>query len=85
MSVFIVVLITGSCTKPDYKKVADDFIKSSTPLKDYTIRAVEDTASSDWKAVVVYVKQNNAIDAGTAFCITRRKDGCTEFNGLYEQ
>ena len=60
MSVFIVVLITGSCTKPDYKKVADDFIKSSTPLKDYTIRAVEDTASSDWKAVVVYVKQNNA-------------------------
>ena len=60
MSVFMVVLITGSCTKADYKKVADDFIKSATPLKDYTIKAVEDTASSDWKAVVVYVKQNNA-------------------------
>lgn len=60
ISVFMVVLSTGACTKPDYKKVTDDFIKSSTPLKDYTIRDVEDTASSDWKAVVVYVKQNNA-------------------------
>lgn len=57
--VFMIVLITGACAKPDYLKVADDFIKSSTPLKDYTIRTVEDTSSPDWKAVVVYVKQNN--------------------------
>ena len=56
----MLALINVSCTKPDYKKVAEDFIKTSTPLKDYTIKAVEDTASSDWKAVVVYVKQNNA-------------------------
>ena len=57
---FMLALINVSCTKPDYKKFADDFIKSATPLKDYTIKAVEDTVSPDWKAVVVYVKQNRA-------------------------
>ena len=49
-----------SCTKPDYKKITDDFIKASTPLKDYTIREVADTSSSNWKAVIVYVKRDRA-------------------------
>lgn len=60
LSVFIIVLINVSCTKPDYKKITDDFIKASTPLKDYTIREVADTNSSNWKAVIVYVKQGRA-------------------------
>lgn len=60
LSVFIIVLISVSCTKPDYKKVTNDFIKASTPLKDYTIREVADTSSSNWKAVIVYVKQDRA-------------------------
>ena len=59
LSVFIIVLINVSCTKPDYKKITNDFIKSSTPLKDkdYTIREVADTNSSNWKAVIVYAKR----------------------------
>ena len=60
MSVLIIVLINVSCTKPDYKKITDDFIKASTPLKDYTIREVADTSSSNWKAVIVYAKQGMA-------------------------
>ena len=60
LSVFIIVLINVSCTKPDYKKITNDFIKASTPLKDYTIREVADTSSSNWKAVIVYVKQGMA-------------------------
>ena len=60
LSVFIIVLINVSCTKPDYKKITDDFIKTSTPLKDYTIREVENTSSSDWKAVIVYAKRNRS-------------------------
>ena len=60
LSVFIIVLINVSCTKPDYKKITDDFIKTSTPLKDYTIREVENTSSSDWKAVIVYAKRDRA-------------------------
>ena len=58
--VAVFVLFSVSCAKPDYKKVADDFIKSSTPLKDYSIREVADTNSSLWKAVIVYVKQGRA-------------------------
>ena len=60
VSVVVFVLFSVSCSKPDYKKVADDFIKTSTPLKDYTIREVADTNSSLWKAVIVYVKQGRA-------------------------
>jgi thiol:disulfide interchange protein DsbC len=60
LSVFILVFINVSCTKPDYKKITDDFIKASTPLKDYTIREVADTSSSNWKAVIVYAKQGVA-------------------------
>ena len=59
-AVAVFVLFSVSCSKPDYKKVADDFIKTSTPLKDYTIREVADTNSSLWKAVIVYVKQGRA-------------------------
>jgi len=58
--VAVFVLFGVSCAKPDYKKVADDFIKSSTPLKDYSIREVTDTNSPLWKAVIVYVKQGRA-------------------------
>lgn len=60
LSVFVIVLVSVSCTKPDYKKITDDFIKASTPLKDYTIREVADTGSPNWKAVIVYVKQDRA-------------------------
>lgn len=60
LSVVIIVLINASCSKPDYKKITDDFIKASTPLKEYTIREVENTSSSNWKAVIVYVKQDRA-------------------------
>ena len=57
---FLALLVTTSCTKPDYKKVTDDFIKNTTQVKDYTVRNVEDTNSPEWKAVVVYVKQQSA-------------------------
>jgi len=60
LSVLIIVLVSVSCTKPDYKKITDDFIKASTPLKDYTIREVADTSSPNWKAVIVYVKRDRA-------------------------
>lgn len=60
LTAFILVLINVSCTKTDYKKVADDFIKASTPLKDYTIREVADTSSPNWKAVIVYIKRDRA-------------------------
>jgi len=59
-SLAVLVLFTVSCAKPDYKRVADDFIKNSSSLKDYTIREVADTDSSLWKAVIVYVKQGRA-------------------------
>jgi glutaredoxin len=58
--VLMIVLVNVSCAKPDYKKVTNDFIASSTPFKDYTIREVENTTSPDWKAVIVYVKQDMA-------------------------
>jgi protein-disulfide isomerase len=58
--VLMLVLSSVSCTKPDYKKLVTDFIASSTPLKDYSVRAVENTDSPNWKAVVVYVKQDMA-------------------------
>jgi protein-disulfide isomerase len=60
ISVLIFALLSQACTKPDYKKVANDFITASTPLRDYDVRDVMDTSSPDWKAVVVYVKQNGA-------------------------
>ena len=34
--------------------------RANTPLKDYTIREVENTSSPNWKAVIVYVKQDMA-------------------------
>lgn len=60
LPVLLIVLVNVSCTKPDYKKITDDFIKASTPLKDYTIREVADTSSPNWKAVIVYVKRDRA-------------------------
>jgi len=50
-----------SCAaKPDYKKIANDFITTTTSIKDYEIRDVENTTSPDWKAVIVYTKQGMA-------------------------
>ncbi len=46
-----------SCSKPDYKKVANDFITTATPIRDFTVRDVETTSSPRWKAVIVYIKQ----------------------------
>jgi glutaredoxin len=60
VSVVISVLISAGCSRPDFKKVANDFITTSTPIKNYTIREVADTNSPDWKAVIVYVKQDRA-------------------------
>ena len=60
ISMFLALLISMSCTKPDYRKITDDFIKNSSKIKDYSVRAVEDTNSAEWKAVVVYVKQQTA-------------------------
>lgn len=56
----MILLANVSCTKPDYKKVTDDFIRSTSAIKNYTIRGVENTDSSDWKAVIVYAKENRA-------------------------
>jgi thiol:disulfide interchange protein DsbC len=58
--VFMLSMTIMACAKPDYKKLVTDFIASSTPLKDYSIREVENTDSPNWKAVVVYVKQDMA-------------------------
>lgn len=60
LSIFMIFLINASCTKPDYKKITDVFIKKTTQVRDYSVRSVEDTNSSEWKAVVVYVKENTA-------------------------
>jgi len=60
VSVFMLVLSNVSCAQTDYKKITNDFITSSTPLKDYTIKEVADTASANWKAVIVYIKQGSA-------------------------
>ncbi len=49
-----------SCSKPDYKKIANDFITTTTPVKDFTIREVETTSSPKWKAVIIYIKQGRA-------------------------
>jgi thiol:disulfide interchange protein DsbC len=59
--VFVLMLavsIVSCAAKPDYKKLVNDFITSSTPLKDYEIRNVEDTTSPNWKVVIVYAKQD---------------------------
>ncbi len=55
--VLISVYANISCSKPDYKKVANDFITTTTTIRDYTIRGVEATSSPKWKAVIVYIKQ----------------------------
>jgi len=72
MSIFLIALVHVSCAKPDYKKVANDFITTSTPIKNFTIREVENTSSSDWKAVIVYVKQDRA---NTPFLFLVSSDG----------
>ncbi len=56
----MILLLNVSCAKPDYKKITDDFIKKTTQARDYSVRSVEDTHSADWKAVIVYVKENTA-------------------------
>ena len=56
----LLTLLDVSCAKPDYKKVATDFIAASTPIREYAVREVADTNSSRWKAVIVYVKQGRA-------------------------
>ena len=53
----IIACANMSCSKPDYKKVANDFIATATPIRDYTIREVDATSSPKWKAVVVYIKR----------------------------
>ncbi len=60
VSVFIMTVASASCAKPDYKKIANDFITNTTPIRNFTIREVADTSSSNWKAVIVYVKQGMA-------------------------
>jgi len=57
---FILVLLNVSCAKTDYKKITNDFLTTSTPIKEYTIREVAETSSSNWKAVIVYAKQGRA-------------------------
>ena len=54
------LLLSLSCTKADYKKITDDFIKNTSQIKDYAVREVSDTNSAEWKAVIVYVKQQTA-------------------------
>lgn len=58
--VFMLALSNIACAKPDYKKLVNDFITTNTPLKDYAIKEVENTNSPNWKAVIVYVKQDMA-------------------------
>ncbi len=60
ISISMIMVGGMSCSKPDYKKVTDDFIKATSKIKDYSIREVTDTSSSGWKAVIVYVKQGRA-------------------------
>ncbi len=60
VSLCVMMLMNAACTKTDYRKVANDFITASTPLKDFTIREVADTSSANWKAVIVYAKQGTA-------------------------
>jgi glutaredoxin len=59
ISLWVLLLSGASCTRPDYKKVTDDFIKTTGGMKDYSIRGVEDTESRDWKAVIVYARQGS--------------------------
>lgn len=58
--IFMLALSNIACAKPDYKKLVNDFITTNTPLKDYEIKEVENTNSPNWKAVIVYVKQDMA-------------------------
>ena len=55
--VLMIVYANMSCSKPDYKNIVNDFITTSTPIKDFTIREVETTSSPRWKAVIVYIRQ----------------------------
>ncbi len=59
LAVFIIILINGSCSKPDYQKVTRNFITATSSVKEYSIREVADTSSPDWKAVVVYFKEGS--------------------------
>jgi len=58
--VLMLAVSVVSCAKPDYKKLTNDFILNTTQMKDFEIRGVEDTSSSDWKAVIVYSRQGSA-------------------------
>jgi protein-disulfide isomerase len=60
LALFTAALVNVSCTKPDYKKVVNDFITASSQVKDFEIREVADTKSASWKAVIVYVRQGVA-------------------------
>ena len=60
LALFAAALVNVSCTKPDYKKVVNDFITTSSQIKDFEIREVAETKSAAWKAVIVYVKQGAA-------------------------
>jgi protein-disulfide isomerase len=57
---FMMAAVSVSCAKPDYKKITNDFITTTSSVKEFTIREVADTSSPDWKAVIVYVKQGMA-------------------------
>jgi len=60
ISVLIMVTLGVSCAKPDYKKITNDFITTTSSIKNFRISEVADTSSSNWKAVIVYVKQDMA-------------------------
>ena len=57
MALVVTVMASASCTKPDYKKLVNDFILATTSVRDFEIREVADTKSDKWKAVIVYTKQ----------------------------
>jgi len=60
LTLFFVALACVSCKKPDYKKVATDFITANSQIRDFEVREVSDTKSAAWKAVIVYTKQDSA-------------------------
>ena len=57
MALVVTVMASASCTKPDYKKLVNDFILATTSVRDFEIREIADTKSDKWKAVIVYTKQ----------------------------
>ncbi len=60
LTLFLATLACASCTKPDYKKAATDFITANSQIRDFEVREVLDTKSAAWKAVIVYTKQGAA-------------------------